>query len=66
MNHFRGLGIPMWFAKAEQVSTAATRFPKNKLEEGVDLLFRADRDLKGTRPDDRLVLEDFVMRLTAS
>lgn len=63
-NYFQRQGVPMWRARAEQIYTASARFSKEKLEEGIRLVFRADRDLKSTRPDDRLVLEDFLFRLT--
>lgn len=65
MNHFRGQGVAMWFSRAEQIYTTSTRFSKEKLEEGIDLAFQADKALKSTRPDDRIVMEEFVMRLTA-
>lgn len=63
-SYFQRQGVPMWRARAEQIYTASARFSKEKLEEGIRLVFRADRDLKSTRPDDRLVLEDFLFRLT--
>jgi len=62
--YFQRLGLPMWRARAEQVHTAAARFDKARLEEAIQLVFRTDRDLKGTRADDRIVMEDFVLRLT--
>lgn len=63
-NHFQRQGVPMWRSRAEQIYTASARFPLEKLEEAIRLVFAADRDLKSTRPDDRLVMEDFVLRLT--
>lgn len=63
-NHFQRQGVPMWRSRAEQIYTASARFPKEKLEEAIRSVFAADRDLKSTRPDDRLVMEDFVLRLT--
>ena len=62
--YFQRQGVPMWRARAEQIYTASARFSKEKLEEALELVFRADRDMKSTRPDDRLVMEDFVFRLT--
>jgi hypothetical protein len=29
------------------------------------LIFQADKALRDTRPDDRLVMEEFILRLTA-
>ncbi len=63
-SYFQRLGMPMWRARAEQVHTAAAKFDKSRLEEAIQLVFRTDRDLKGTRADDRIVMEDFVLRLT--
>lgn len=63
-SYFQRQGTPMWRSKAEQVWAAASRFPKAKLEEGIELVFQADRDLKGIRADDRVVMENFVFRLT--
>jgi DNA polymerase III delta subunit len=54
----------MWRARAEQIHAASQRFPREKLEEGIQLVFRADRDLKSNRADDRVVMEEFVLRLT--
>lgn len=62
--YFQRLGLPMWRSRAEQIHTAATRFDKARIEEAIELVFRADRDLKGIRADDRIVMEDFVLRLT--
>lgn len=63
-SYFQRLGLPMWRARAEQIHTAALRFDKARIEEAIQLVFRADRDLKGARADDRIVMEDFVLRLT--
>lgn len=63
-SYFQRMGMPMWRSRAEQIHAAAQRFSKEKLEEGVSLVFKADRDMKGSRPDDRIVMEDFVFRLT--
>ena len=64
-NYFQRQGVPMWSARAEQIYTASSRFPQEKLEQGIQLVFRADRDLKSARVDDRIVMEDFVFRLTS-
>ena len=63
-SYFQRMGLSMWRSRAEQIHAAAGRFSKEKLEEGIGLVFRADRDMKGSRPDDRIVMEDFVFRLT--
>jgi DNA polymerase-3 subunit delta len=64
LSHFSGLGVPMWFSRAEQVQQTLTRFSKDQLERAVQLVFEADRDLRSARPDDRIVMERFVVELT--
>ena len=64
INQFQRPGAPMWRAKAEQVLAVSQKFPRETLEEALTLVYRADRDMKGSRPDDRIVMEDFVLRLT--
>ncbi len=64
-SHFQRSGIPMWGSRAEQVSQTAAKFSKEQLERGLKLIFEADRDLRCARPDDRTVVENFVVRLCA-
>ncbi|MCU1263038.1 MAG: polymerase delta subunit [Bryobacterales bacterium] len=64
--HFSKSGIPMWGSRAEQVSQTAIKFSKEQLERGMKLIFAADRDLRSARPDDRVVMENFVVALTAT
>jgi len=64
-SHFQRAGIPMWGSRAEQVSLTAAKFSKEQLERGLTLLFETDRDLRSARPDDRTVVENFVIRLCA-
>jgi DNA polymerase-3 subunit delta len=61
--HFAKAGIQMWASRAEQVSATATKFSREQLERGLKLIFEADRDLRSARPDDRTVMENFVVRL---
>lgn len=63
--HFQKAGIPMWGSRAEQVSQTATKFSKEHLERGLKLIFETDRDLRSARPDDRTVMESFVVKLCA-
>ena len=63
--HFAKSGIPMWGSRAEQVLQTATKFTKEQLERGMKLIFAADRDLRSARPDDRVVMEKFIVELTA-
>jgi DNA polymerase III subunit delta len=63
--HFSRLGIPMWGSRAEQVYQTAAKFGKPQLERAMKLIFEADRGLRDARPDDRIVMEQFVVKLTA-
>jgi DNA polymerase-3 subunit delta len=62
-SHFQRSGVPMWGSRAEQVSQTAAKFSKDQLERGLKLVFETDRDLRSARPDDRTVVENFVMKL---
>jgi DNA polymerase-3 subunit delta len=64
-SHFQRAGVPMWGSRAEQVWLTASKFTKPQLERGLTLIFDADRDLRSARPDDRTVVENFVVRLCA-
>jgi DNA polymerase-3 subunit delta len=62
--HFSRAGVPMWGSRAEHVSETASKFSREQLERGLKLIFAADRDLRSARPDDRIVMERFVLELT--
>jgi DNA polymerase-3 subunit delta len=64
-SHFQRAGVPMWGSRAEQVWQTASKFSSVQLERGLTLIFQADRDLRSARPDDRTVMENFVIRLCA-
>jgi DNA polymerase-3 subunit delta len=64
-SYFSKMGVNMWGSRAEQVAQTAQKFSTGKLEAGLKMIFDADRDLRSARPDDRIVIEDFVIRLTA-
>ena len=64
-SHFQRLGIPMWGSRADQIHQTITRFGKSQLERAMKLIFEADKGLRDTRPDDRIVMEKFVLRITA-
>jgi DNA polymerase-3 subunit delta len=62
--HFAKLGAPMWGSRAEQVSQTVAKFSKPQLERAMRLTFEADKGLRSARPDDRIVMEQFILRLT--
>jgi len=63
--HFTKIGVQMWASRADQVNQTATKFTREQLERGLKLIFETDRDLRSARPDDRIVMEQFVVKLTA-
>jgi DNA polymerase-3 subunit delta len=62
--HFTRLGIPVWGSRAEQIYQTIGKFSKEQLELGLTLIFDADREMRSTRPDDRIVMEKFIFALT--
>jgi DNA polymerase-3 subunit delta len=63
--HFAKIGVQMWGSRAEQVFQTVAKFSKSQLERAMQLTFEADKDLRSARPDDRIVMEQFILRLTA-
>jgi DNA polymerase III subunit delta len=63
--HFSRMGIPMWGSRAEQVYQTMAKFSRPRLEQAIKLIFEADKGLRDARPDDRIVMEQFVLKLTA-
>ncbi len=61
--HFSRLGVPMWGSRAEQVYQTVSKFSKPQLEHAMKLIFEADRGLRDARPDDRIVMEQFILQL---
>jgi DNA polymerase-3 subunit delta len=64
-SHFTRLGVPMWGSRADQISQTASKFSKAQLERAMRLIFEADRGLRDARPDDRIVMERFILQLVA-
>jgi DNA polymerase-3 subunit delta len=62
--HFARMGVQMWSSRAEQVFQTVAKFSRAQLERAMQLTFEADRDLRSARPDDRIVMEQFILRLT--
>ena len=65
LSHFNRIGIPIWGARAEQVSQTVAKFSKEQLARGIELVYEADKGLRDARPDDRIIMERFVLALTA-
>jgi len=66
VNHFAKLGVRMWRDRAEQVLTTAAAFRKDQLQQGLGLIYEADKGLRDVRPDDRTIVESLILQLTAS
>ena len=62
--HFTKQGIRIWRDRADQIHQTVSAFPKEKLALAIERVHRADRALRDTRPDDRVVMEEFVFSLT--
>jgi DNA polymerase III subunit delta len=62
-SHFTKLGVPMWGSRADQVYQTVAKFGRAQLERGIQLIFEADKALRDARPDDRIVMERFIMQL---
>ena len=63
--HFTRQGIRMWGDRANQVQQTVSAFPQEKLSAAIEKVFWADRALRDTRPDDRVVMEELVFSLTS-
>ncbi len=64
-SHFAKLGVQMWGSRAEQVFQTVSKFTKPQLERGLGLIYKADKGLRDARPDDRIVMETFIMELVS-
>jgi DNA polymerase-3 subunit delta len=63
--HFARMGVQMWGSRAEQVFQTVGKFSKPQLQKAMELVFEVDKGLRSARPDDRVVMEQFILRLTA-
>jgi DNA polymerase-3 subunit delta len=62
-SHFSRIGVTMWGSRAEQIQQTVTRFSTAQIERAMTLIFEADSGLRDTRPDDRIVMERFILEL---
>jgi DNA polymerase-3 subunit delta len=63
--HFNKLGARMWPERARQIEQTMEAFSKDRLEQAVEKVFEADRGLRDARPDDRILMEEMILTLTA-
>ena len=63
--YFTKQGVRIWRDRAEQIHQTVTAFPREKLALAIEKVFWADKSLRDTRPDDRVVMEQLVFSLTS-
>jgi DNA polymerase-3 subunit delta len=64
-SYFTQQGIRIWRDRAEQIAQTVAAFPRRRLEMAIQRIYQADKALRDTRPDDRVVMEEFVLGVTA-
>ena len=64
--HFTRQGTPRWRSRAEQGAQTAAAFSVEKLRTAAIKIFETDKALRDARPDDRTVMERFVLELTGA
>ncbi len=57
-------GIRVWRVRAQQLEGVVSRYREEELREALIALFEVDRGLRSARPDDRVLMEALVMKLT--
>ena len=62
--YFTKQGVRIWRDRADQVYQTVSAFSKERLGKAIEKVSRADRALRDTRPDDRVVMEELVLNLT--
>jgi DNA polymerase-3 subunit delta len=65
-NYFTKQGTPMWRSRADQVAQTAGAFSPGRLRAALVRIYDTDKALRDTRPDDRTVMEKFVLELTGA
>jgi len=64
IGYYRRLGLPMWPSRAEQISQTLTQFTPAQMRKAITRVFQADHALRDARPDDRIIMEEFVWSVT--
>jgi DNA polymerase-3 subunit delta len=65
-SYFNRIGVRIWPERARQITETTQAFPKDRLVRAVAKLFETDRSLRDARPDDRIVMEEMILDLTAA
>jgi DNA polymerase-3 subunit delta len=64
VSHFSKHGVRMWRDRAEQLIRTAESFSALQLERALKSIYAADKGLRDTRADDRVVMEMLVLEMT--
>ena len=65
LSYFTQQGIRIWPGRAGQVQETLAAFQTERLDQAIKRVFQADKALRDARPDDRVVMEELVLALTA-
>ena len=57
-------GVRTWFTRAQELVATAQKFSRAELENALVALYEADKALRSPRPDDRLIMENLLLKLT--
>ncbi len=60
-SYLRSKGTRVWFKKAQEIHRTANSFTAAELKQAIEKIYRADKALRDARPDDRTVMEEFVL-----
>jgi DNA polymerase-3 subunit delta len=60
-SHFQKLGVAMWPSRAEEILRTMTALPESQMRNALKKIADADRMLRDIRPDDKIIMEQFVM-----
>jgi DNA polymerase-3 subunit delta len=64
-DYFARSGARIWFKKASEIHQTATAFSPMQLKTALERIHQTDKALRDARPDDRTVLESFVLGVRA-
>ncbi|MGI8959059.1 MAG: DNA polymerase III subunit delta [Bryobacteraceae bacterium] len=64
LSFFAKIGVRMWRDRAEQVVGTANTFTKERLAQGIALIYETDKKFREGYKDDRIVMECLVLGLT--
>lgn len=65
VGYFSKQGVRVWPDRAAQLMRTAETFTQNQLQNALKLIYDADKGLRDTRPDDRVIMESLVLSMTS-